>query len=292
MESAKIRIMRAVLVLGMAVWLGSAWGQTAVTAVGEPPVLQNDGKPMKVECVCSAADIQSAGLSCTNDEPCPLYLELDSVATAADRIFLTGNIHTPTSTLYSVLLASGDSGKTWREPYERMRSAALDRIQFVDFANGWISGEMQQPLPRDPFLLVTSDGGATWRARPVFGDPEFGSILAFEFSSRTGGAMVIDRGGAGENGRYELYETSDAGETWAMRQTNARPMQLKHPALNADWRLRADAATKSYRVEHHIAGAWHSVAAFAVSIGICKPPEAIPPPADNGGPPKAQPPSP
>jgi len=195
---------------------------------------------------------------------------------AGERIFLAGNIHTATSTLYSVLLSSDDGGKTWREPYERAHAAALDRIEFVDFANGWISGETQQPLPRDPFLLVTSDGGKTWRARPVFGEPQFGSILTFAFSSNLSGSMVLDRGGAGQSGRYELYETPDAGETWILRQSNAKPIPLKHPAAaNPDWRLRADAATKSYRVEHRAGITWRNVASFAVSIGVCRPPEVI-----------------
>jgi hypothetical protein len=275
-----------VVALLVPVWLGAASAQDSAKPAAETadrPALQNNGKPMQVACDCSTADIQSAGLSCTIEEPCPLFLELDSVGTAGNRIFLAGNIHTASTTLYSVLLASEDGGKTWREPYERMHAADLDRIQFVDFANGWISGEMQQPLPRDPFLLVTSDGGETWRTRPVFGDPQFGSILTFGFSSKSNGSMVIDRGGAAESGRYELYETPDAGETWMLRQTNARPIPMKHPApTNADWRLRADAASKSYRVEHRVGITWRNVAAFAVSIGVCKPAEAPAPPADEG----------
>jgi photosystem II stability/assembly factor-like uncharacterized protein len=44
--------------------------------------------------------------------------------------------------------------------------AGLDRIQFIDFENGWVSGEVQHPLPRDPFLLATTDGGKTWQRAP------------------------------------------------------------------------------------------------------------------------------
>jgi len=246
------------------------------------PVLQYTGKPMVVECQCDETDIHSAGLSCTIEDPCPLFLELDGVEAVGNRIFLAGNIHSPTTTLYSVLLASEDAGKTWREPYERMRAAGLDRIQFVDFENGWISGELDQPLPRDPFLLTTSDGGKSWRVRPIFADPQFGSILQFSFTSRTNGSMVIDRGRASESGRYELYETPDAGQVWMLRQTNEHPIPLRRAAApNTDWRLRADAATKSYRVEHHAGNTWHSVAAFAVSIGLCKPVEIPAPPVDG-----------
>jgi len=241
--------------------------------------LLNDGKPMVVEYHCTADDIHSAGLSCTLDDPCPLFLELAAVESVGNRIFVAGNIHSPTTTLSSVLLTSDDDGKTWREPYERLRLAGFDSIQFIDFENGWVSGEVQHPLPRDPFLLVTADGGKTWRQRLIFGDPQFGAIQQFWFSSRTGGGLIVDRGRAGELGHYELYETPNGGETWMLRQTSEKPLQLKRaPATaNADWRLRADAAIKAYRVEHRAEDRWRSIAAFSVSIGFCRPPRETPP---------------
>jgi len=246
--------------------------------------LQNTGKPMIVDYRCGEEDIRLAGLSCTIEDPCPVFLELASVEAVGNRIIVAGNIHSSTTTLSSVLLASEDAGKTWREPHERIRLAGLDRIQFIDFENGWVGGEVQHPLPRDPFLLVTTDGGKSWLVHPIFGEPQFGSILQFWFSSRTNGSLVIDRGRTSESGRYELYETPNAGETWMLRQTNERPIQMKHASgtATADWRLRADAASKSYRIERRVGDKWHTIAAFSVSIGGCKPPEmpapAIPPP--------------
>jgi hypothetical protein len=242
--------------------------------------LQNAGEPMMVDYRCAEEDIRLAGLSCTIDDPCPVFLELASVETVGNRIFAAGNIHSSTTTLASVLLASDDAGKTWREPYERVRLAGLDRIQFIDFENGWAGGEVQHPLPRDPFLLATTDGGKTWRARPIFAEPQFGSILQFWFGSRSNGGLVIDRGRTSESGRYELYETPNAGETWMLRQTNPQPIQLKHAGAtaDADWRLRADAGSKSYHIERRVGGGWRGIAAFSVSIGVCKPPEAPVPP--------------
>ena len=242
--------------------------------------LQNAGKPMMVDYRCAEEDIRLAGLSCTIDDPCPVFLELASVETVGNRIFAAGNIHSSTTTLASVLLASDDGGKTWREPYERVRLAGLDRIQFIDFENGWAGGEVQHPLPRDPFLLATTDGGKTWRAHPIFAEPQFGSILQFWFGSRSSGGLVIDRGRTSESGRYELYETPNAGETWMLRQTNPQPIQMKHAGgtADADWRLRADAASKSYHIERRVGGGWRGIAAFSVSIGVCKPPEAPVPP--------------
>ena len=245
------------------------------------PLLQNTGKPMMVDSRCGEEEIRLAGLSCTIDDPCPVFLELASVEAVGNRIFAAGNIHSAATTLSSVLLASDDSGKTWREPHERVRLAGLDRIQFIDFENGWVGGEVQHPLPHDPFLLATTDGGKTWQARPIFGEPQFGSVLQFWFSSRTNGSLVIDRGRAGESGRYELYETPNAGESWMLRQTNERPIEMKrgNGTANADWRLRPDAASKSYRIERRAGEGWRGMAAFAVSIGVCKPPEIPVPPA-------------
>ena len=287
--------MRVLLVLGVGLLCAEARGQTPPGAPPAPgqtvekpaetpverPLLRNTGKPMVVEYSCSEEDIRAAGLSCTREDPCPLYLELSSVEAVGNRIFLAGNIHSPSTTLSSALLASDDMGKTWREPQERIRAAGLDRIQFIDFQNGWISGELLRPLPHDPFLLITSDGGQVWRVHPIFAEPRFGFIQQFWFGSRTNGSLLIDQGHAGESGRYELYETANSGETWTLRQTSERPLQMKHgggPA-NEDWRLRADAATKSYRVERHSGDGWHGIAGFSVSIGACRPPEA---PAEPG----------
>jgi hypothetical protein len=250
----------------------------------ESLTLQNTGKPMTVDYRCGEEDIRLAGLSCTAEDPCPVFLELASIEAVGNRIFVAGNIHSSSTTLSSVLLATDDAGKTWHEPHERIRLAGLDRIQFIDFDNGWIGGEMQHPLPRDPFLLVTSDGGKTWLPHPIFAEPQFGSIADFWFNSQTSGRVLLNRGRAGASGQYELYETPNAGETWMLRQTSERPIELMrlNPA-NADWRLRADAASKSYRIERRAGSAWHGVAAFTVAMRACQPPE-LPAPAPEGVP--------
>ena len=244
----------------MAVGAGILWVAGVAAQVEKPaeqpaenPPLQNTGKPMIVDFVCGEEDIRLSGLSCTIDDPCPVFLELASVEAVGNRIFVAGNIHSSTTTLYSVLLSSGDAGKTWREPYERMRLAGLDRIQFIDFENGWVSGEVQHPLPRDPFLLVTTDGGKTWQAHTIFAEPQFGSILQFWFNSRTNGSLVIDRGRTGESGRYELYETPNAGETWMLRQTNEQPIQMKRRGRNGESGLAPPRGCRQQVVPHRAA---------------------------------------
>ena len=107
-------------------------------------------------------------------------------------------------TVFSTLLASDDGGHTWREAHERIRSAGLDRIQFLDAETGWVAGEKLSPLPQDPFLLLTSDGGKTWRARPVFDEAaenRLGSIQQFFFTAKDSGALIIDRGQGSDGDR-------------------------------------------------------------------------------------------
>jgi len=254
-----------------------AWAQSEPEKPAGPPVLENSGKPMAPQFQCTEDDIHGFGLSCTEEEPCPVYLELSAIEPVGAQIVAVGNLHSGTATLYSILLSSVDGGKTWREAFERVRGASLDRILFVDFEHGWITGHSVQPLARDPFVLITADGGKTWRRQAVFEDTKFGSIQHFWFESRNNGSLVFDRGQSSEGPRYELYESATGGDNWMVREASDRPIRIKRMPLetgNADWRIRADAATKSNRIEKRQGTRWTSIASFAVQIGVCKPPPA------------------
>lgn len=277
-----------------AVQLGLALACALAAQEAERPVLQNTGKPMVVDFRCTADDIQWAGLGCTEDAPCPVYLELSDVETVGNRIFASGNIHSGMGTLYSVALASDDAGKTWREIHERIRGATLDRIQFIDFEAGWMGGQTVFPLPRDPFFLITSDGGKTWRKRPVFSETRSGAIEQFWFNSRSNGSLILDRGQAGDLGRYEAYESPNGGETWMLREASDRQPRIKRDAgLPSDWRIRADAATKAHVVERRQGEKWAALASFAVALEACTPPPPPEPPAqpepEAGAPPAPEP---
>lgn len=266
----------------LAVGIGLLAAMQAV-AQAAPAILQNTGKPMQVEFRCTDEDMQWAGMSCTEEEPCPVYLELAAVESVGNRIFLAGNIHSASVTLYSVLLASSDAGQSWQEAYERVRGAGLDHIQFVDFETGWVGGQLLFPLPQDPFLLLTTDGGKSWRRRPIFNEPRSGSIQQFWFSSRNNGSVVIDRAQSGESSRYELYESPSGGESWMIKEVNERPIRLKRALPGAaDWRIRADASSKSFKIERQQGERWNAIAGFLVPIGACKPAPRVeaPPPAE------------
>ena len=255
-----------------------------------PPPLENTGKPITVPFQCTDADIQSAGLSCTDEDPCLMYLELSAVDAAGSRILAAGNLHTSAVTLYSILLGSEDGGRTWVEPHARIRAAGLDHLQFLDPTIGWASGQIVSPLPQEPFLLVTQDGGKSWRQRPILSESaenRLGTVQQFSFTAKDSGSLIIDRGPGSGDDRYELYESPDTGENWTIKESSNKPLRLKRPppAPSPDWRIRADARTQAYQIEHRVSEKWSSTAAFSVKLPVCRPqPPPPPPPAETAKP--------
>jgi hypothetical protein len=244
-------------------------------AAPKPAALTNEGKPMIVPYSCNPDDMQWAGMSCSEREPCPIYLDLTSVETAGNQIFLTGNLHNRVTTLYSILLASPDGGKTWSEPFDRLRGTGLDHIQFYDFESGWVSGQVVYPLSQDPFLLITTDGGKSWRRQAIFGESAHGTILQFGFTSKTTGSLVVDRGQSSESSRYARYESPNGGETWMIREASDRPIRIPRAAAgNPNWRIRPDGATQAFRIERQQGQTWSGVAAFLVRVASCQPAES------------------
>ena len=271
--------------IALMVWGGLAgWGQeTPAAAPGQvpagPPVLENKGKPMLLPFQCSDEDMHTAGLSCSEEEPCAVFLELSAATAMGTRILALGNIHSESVTLYSVLLASDDGGHSWMEAHPGIRNAALDHIRLQDGERGWISGQELSPIPQNPFLLVTSDGGKTWRQRPILNEASenrFGTIQQFWFEGKEAGSLVVDRGAGGEGGRYVLYESPDGGENWAIKQESSKPLGTKAPPIPAgDWRIRVDAVSKSFHIERRQADRWTPVGAFLVRLEPCKPPKPV-----------------
>lgn len=246
---------------------------TAQPAAPQEPVLENTGKPIVVPYQCTDEDIRLAGLSCTDDDPCPIYLELSALESTGIRLYTAGNIHAANATLFSVLLGSDDNGHTWREVHERLRGSALDHIQFSGAENGWVSGIALSPLPMDPFLLRTVDAGKTWRQAPIFSETRFGSIQQFYFEDKSSGTLIIDHGAGTGTDRYERYETLDGGDSWTIKETSVKALTLKRSAAApaSEWRVRADANSRSFQLEHRQGQRWTSVAAFAVNLGLCRP---------------------
>jgi hypothetical protein len=226
---------------------------------------------IRVPYTCTLADLDAFGLTCTPEEPCPVYAELVSVEALGGRLFVTGNLHTVSATLYGLLLQSDDGGKTWTEPVKRDRWTAFEQIQFADLEHGWVSGVTIQPLPKDPFLLITSNAGTTWRARPLFEESRYGSIQQFWFENAKTGELIVDRS-QGANQRYERYETQGGGDSWEAKEVSNKPIKLlsAKPRENPTWRLRTDPASKTFRVEQRTSDGWSLSASFEIHVGDCK----------------------
>jgi hypothetical protein len=226
--------------------------------------------PQKIDKVCTDEDVEALGLTCSEDEPCPVFLELAAVEASGSALFLTGNLHTVNVTIFGLLLSSDDNGVTWKEPGKRLRSTALEQIQFLDFQHGWISGMKVEALPKDPFLLITGDGGKTWHQNLLFDESRFGSIQQFWFDSATGGQLILDRS-QGRTKSLELYESNTGGTSWDLKEATNKDLQLPkaRPAQNPSWRIRAEA--DAYRIERRTAaGGWSPVTSFAIRAGECR----------------------
>jgi photosystem II stability/assembly factor-like uncharacterized protein len=228
--------------------------------------------PAKIEAHCTPEQIDELGLSCTAEQPCPIYLELTSAEAATGSLFVAGNLHTSSATLSSILLASGDGGKTWSEPHPRIPSAVLDQIQFVDLQNGWIGGHIMQNLPRDPFLLATADGGKSWKRKPVSEESRTGALEGFWFESRDSGTLIVDLIRPNETGaRRERYSTMTGGDSWTLEEVSAGPLRLKRaPPRDPVWRVRADAKSRVLVLEKNLGnGEWETTAEFPIEVGTC-----------------------
>jgi len=236
-------------------------------------ILAIAGDPLHVAYACAEEDLQWAGMSCSDEDPCPIYLELNSLAPDGRKIFIAGNLHSTSATLGSILLMSDDAGATWKEPASRIRGAALDQIQFYNLQAGWAAGETQFPLPRDPFFLITTDGGNSWRQTPVGEDGSPGAIQRFWFDSASHGDLIVDAGKASAAGRYLSYETETGGGSWTLHaKSDQLPKIRLAPATadNPDWRIRPSKDGKAYEVEQRAGGKWTSVASFLIEVANCK----------------------
>jgi hypothetical protein len=190
-------------------------------------MLENTGKPIVVPFHCTDEDIRSAGLTCTEQDPCPVYLELAAVESTGLRIFAAGNIHTANATLSTILLGTEDNGLTWREVHERVRGAGLDHLQFAGVETGWTSGLSPPLLSRDPFLLATTDGGRPGAPHNLQRDP-FRFYPAVLLRDKTGGSLVIDPGRQRETATTlrDQRRPGNLEYPWGQRQINpinARP---------------------------------------------------------------------
>src|ERR1051325_10299585 len=100
-----MRLSALALMWGMAFAQEPPPAKPAVEAPAPPPVLENNGKPILLPFQCTEEDVQLSGLTCPEEDPCPVYLELSAVESVGNRILVAGNLHSPAVTMFSPLLA-------------------------------------------------------------------------------------------------------------------------------------------------------------------------------------------
>jgi hypothetical protein len=223
--------------------------------------------PVHVDYTCTQEDFDSFGLSCSEERPCPVFFEVSAVDVFGSRIVVAGDIHTATTTLYGVVLTTEDGGASWNEAITRLRSTAFEQMEVIG-DHGWLSGQRLEPLPKDPFFLITSDGGKNWRERPIFEETRFGSVAQFRFETTLSGELIFDDS-IGNAVHQELYATKTGGDNWDLRQTSTKALHLK-PASDAAWIVTAPPGSKTYLIEHVVSGKKQTFARFLIHIGDCK----------------------
>ena len=238
----------------------------------DPAILTNQGEPMAVGYRCVEEDLQWAGMSCS-DDPCDIYLELAAVAAQKNRILVAGNLHSASATLGSILLQSEDSGATWSERAARVRGDAIEQLQFLDSDHAWAAGETQYPLARDPFVLITTDGGMSWRERPVEEEGNAGSVQRIWFDSPQHGELIVNGGKGRGKGQYFIFESDSGGESWKLASTADRPPLLRNAPVttgDANWRISTSKDGNSYRIESRTGDDWTTVSSFLVEPARCR----------------------
>lgn len=229
----------------------------------------------KVAFSCNEEDLTAAGMSCSDQYPCPIYLELSDVTGSGKRAALVGNLHGPSATLHSVLLLSDDGGATWKEPSARISGAALEQVEFFDAQHGFAAGESQVPLARDPFFLTTSDGGVTWKQKQISEEGGAGAVHRFFFDTPEHGEVIVD-----DRRTYTLYESRNAADSWNVVSRGSQIPRLRRaPAVDdADYRISTDSRTHSFTIEKREGGKWNRIASFLIQVANCGTPDPPPVP--------------
>ncbi len=193
-------------------------------------------------------------------DPCPVYLELSAVAANGPKDPCGGESaqHFRDAQLPSCCRATIPErhGKNRPPGSGETRSSSCSSD---DSEHAWAAGETQYPLPRDPFVLLTTDGGASWRGASHRRRRQRRFRTAFVV--RFGGAWRIDRRcGQDVNERpVSFFESETGGDSWALRSTADRAPALRRAPATAEdpnWRIRTAKDGNAYQIENRAGDSW------------------------------------
>lgn len=134
-----------------------------------------------------------------NTQP-PIFL-------SAGNGVLPVTIYLPSSP-QSVIYVTNNDGASWNATTPVAGSTSA--VSFVDMTHGWIVGTINDKST----LYATSDGGQRWTQYALSFTSASASIVQLDFVSSTTGWAVV---ASGENA-YQLWQTSNGGQSWAQVQ--------------------------------------------------------------------------
>jgi hypothetical protein len=120
-------------------------------------------------------------------------------------------------------------------------------------------------------LLITSDGGATWRRKEIADDSMPGEVMRCWFDTPEHGELIVDGGRSAEGGRYQMYESHTGGDSWnVVSKTSDAPKLRRTPGLiDPNYRISADSRTKTYVLEKRNGDEWSRIASFEIQVATC-----------------------
>jgi len=133
----------------------------------------------------------------------------------SSKVILLSSGEGPASRIYEV-----KDGKIWRERFVMDHDEGfLDCMDFWDDQHGIAYGDA---IDQYPYILLTDDGGATWRRAPTADMPKAGKGEGGFAASGTcvqtaAGGIAWIATGAGGNAR--ILKTEDYGKTWRAFET-------------------------------------------------------------------------
>lgn len=187
-----------------------AAGMRTATATGVPATasFRSVACPTSARCYAVAEDGGTALIATTNDSgttwtaaPVRGATGLVAVACSAENACVAGGYsgHDP------VILRTGDGGTSWT-PAAVPHDAVVGAIACADASACLAVGERQ--APQTPYVLASTDGGATWQARDPPSDRGYPGYLAAADCTDATHCWVVGSG---------IWLTTDLGTSWEDR---------------------------------------------------------------------------